>query len=145
LARQGKAARTVFYEASQYDIVEGYCIPIAGPEGDGGVFSVAVSDSGSVGARLCKEEERLQLFAARFHNAAVRTVFGRHRLGPPMLSRRQREVLTWAALGLSSAGTASRIGISAAAVNYHLGLATKKLGAANKLHAVALAIRQALI
>ena len=88
---------------------------------------------------------RLQLFAAQFHDAAVRLSCGRAWRERPQLTARQKEVLSWAADGFSSAATAGKIGITASAVNFHLVNAARKLGAANKIQAVALAIRHSLI
>lgn len=141
----GKAARLVFHEAAEFHILEGCGVPTAGVGGDGGVFSMSVSQRGHVSEILENRQERIQVFAAEFHRAAVRLTFGQPRTDTPHLTPRQREVLSWTAEGLSSEATADRIGISASAVNYHLGLAARRLGAANKIQAVALAIRRGLI
>ena len=141
----GKAARRVFDEAGEHRILEGYAIPTAGPEGDAGVFNMVVSQRRLIQDLVKEETARLQLFAAQFHDAAIRLWCdgaGRQR---PELSSRQKEVLCWAADGLSSEATAEKIGISASAVNFHLVNAARKLGAANKIQAVALAIRQSII
>ncbi len=141
----GKAARLVFHEAAEFDILEGCGVPTAGAAGDTGIFSMSVSQRGHVDELLEGRRELIQLFAAEFHRAAVKFTCGAAQHERPELTPRQREVLSWTAEGLSSEATAERIGITASAVNYHLGLAARRLGAANKIQAVALAIRRALI
>ena len=141
----GKAARRVFHEAGEHRILEGYAIPTAGPEGDAGVFSLVASQRRLIQDLVRAETARLQLFAAQFHDAAIRIWTNRDKRQRPQLSSRQKEVLCWAADGLSSEATAEKIGISASAVNFHLVNAARKLGAANKIQAVALAIRQSII
>ena len=63
----------------------------------------------------------------------------------PALSEREREVLTWAARGKLAAETAKILGITTRTVNKHTQTAFRKLGAANRTHAVALALRKRLI
>jgi LuxR family quorum sensing-dependent transcriptional regulator len=141
----GKAARRVFHEAGEHRILEGYAIPTAGPEGDAGVFCMVVSQRRLIQELVRDQTPRLQLFAAQFHDAAIRLWSRSAKRPRPELSSRQKEVLCWAADGLSSEATAEKIGISASAVNFHLVNAARKLGAANKIQAVALAIRQSII
>jgi DNA-binding CsgD family transcriptional regulator len=61
------------------------------------------------------------------------------------LTTREREVLTWTADGYSSEAVAARLGLSASAINYHVTNCCRKLGASNKIQAVALAIRMNLL
>ncbi|RBP15882.1 LuxR family quorum sensing-dependent transcriptional regulator [Roseiarcus fermentans] len=145
LSAYGKGARRVFDEATEFRILEGCAVPTAGVAGDAGVFGVTLSHRGQARQMLRDRDDQIQLFAADFHAAAVRIAYGPERKARLELSPRQREVLAWTAEGLSSEATAERIGITASAVNYHLTAVCRKLGAANKVQAVALAIRRALI
>jgi DNA-binding CsgD family transcriptional regulator len=61
------------------------------------------------------------------------------------LTDREREVLTLLADGLQLDEIATRLGIGSETVRTHLSNATGKLGAANRTHAVAIAIRNKLI
>jgi len=61
------------------------------------------------------------------------------------LTDREREVLELLADGLQLDEIANRLGIGSETVRTHLHNATGKLGAANRTHAVAIAIRQKLI
>ncbi len=66
-------------------------------------------------------------------------------LGTVRLTDRERDALSWAARGKTSAETALILGISHETVTKHLHLAMKKLGATNRTAAVALAIHTGLI
>jgi len=61
------------------------------------------------------------------------------------LSVRERDILSWAAQGCTAEDTAVGLAISARTVEKHLEVAMRKLGAAHKAHAVALAISRGLI
>ena len=61
------------------------------------------------------------------------------------LSPRETECLHWAARGMSDKEIARRIGRSADTVSFHIKAAIRKLDAVNRTHAVALAVRAALI
>lgn len=63
----------------------------------------------------------------------------------PGLSNREREVLTWVAYGKSADQVAEILGITTRTVNEHTNTARAKLNAANRAHAVALALEQRLI
>ena len=61
------------------------------------------------------------------------------------LTGREREVLTLLAQGLQLDDIAERLGIGSETVRTHLRKASERLGAANRTHAVAIAIRRKLI
>lgn len=61
------------------------------------------------------------------------------------LSERERECLLWVSMGKTAWETASILGRSQRTVEFHLKNATRKLNAANKIHAAALAIRLGLL
>ena len=61
------------------------------------------------------------------------------------LTGREREVLSLLAQGLQLDEIAERLGIGAETVRTHVRKATERLGASNRTHAVAIAIRHKLI
>lgn len=63
----------------------------------------------------------------------------------PLLTGRELDVLTLAAEGLSNLGIGGRLDVSPETVQVHLANARRKLGAANRAHAVATALRLELI
>ena len=64
---------------------------------------------------------------------------------PPLLTTRQREVLSLLAEGMMTARIAEKLGLSEAAVSLHFANARKALGANTREHALALAMKQGLI
>jgi PAS domain S-box-containing protein len=63
----------------------------------------------------------------------------------PTLTARQREVLALVALGATTDDIANGLGISAETARSHVKNAMEKLGARNRAHAVALALRHEMI
>ncbi len=61
------------------------------------------------------------------------------------LTGRERDVLVLLAQGLQLDEIASRLGIGSETVRTHVRKASERLGAANRTHAVAIAIRRKLI
>jgi len=61
------------------------------------------------------------------------------------LTPREREVLAWVAQGKSAAQIAEILHIANRTVNEHVQTCTKKLGALNRTHAVAIALRDRII
>ncbi len=57
-----------------------------------------------------------------------------------MLSRREQEVLAWLARGRSAKAISRILGISQRTVEVHSASIVEKLGARNRLHAVAIAV-----
>ena len=64
---------------------------------------------------------------------------------PPELTERQRELLSSIVRGLASDAIAANLGISVYSVNQQLDAIRKKLGAANRTEAVAIALRKHLL
>jgi LuxR family transcriptional regulator, quorum-sensing system regulator BjaR1 len=62
-----------------------------------------------------------------------------------LLSDREREILILSAAGRSAGEIADVLGITKRTIDFHITAATRKLGASNKTHAVALALAQRLI
>lgn len=69
----------------------------------------------------------------------------RHRDITALLTRREREVLTVAAEGLTAREMAHRLGVRERTVTTHLGRIYGKLGVGNRLAAVRLAVRSGLV
>ncbi len=62
-----------------------------------------------------------------------------------LLTERERDVLLLVAYGKSSKEIARHLNISVGGANFHINNAMKKLGAATRAHAVALAIFQKIL
>jgi DNA-binding CsgD family transcriptional regulator len=63
----------------------------------------------------------------------------------PVLTQRERECLFWVSEGKTSDEIATIVGLAGSTVNGHLATAMQKIGAPNRVTAMAIAIRQGLI
>lgn len=106
---------------------------------------------GASGA-LVKDADDDELVKAIRSVAAGRQAFSReikvllkNEPEPPELTERQQELLSSIVKGLSSDAIAANLGISAYSVNQQLDAIRKKLGAANRTEAVAIALRKHLL
>ena len=94
--------------------------------------------------RALRLEQRLALRAGRPAEAARRADFG-GLADAVRLTPRERDCLAWVARGASSKGVARQLGVSPNTVNEHVEAAMRKLGAASRTEAVALALTQGLL
>lgn len=145
LNRFNKAERLVFHEAREFDITEGYCVPVAGPAGDVGIFSVAAATRAELDDVVEEAAPAIQMFVVQLFDEVMRGLQGGEESDEHPLSNRERECLLWTSEGLTTERVAERIKLSESAVNYHLGNASRKLGAYNKHHAAIIALRERLI
>ena len=70
---------------------------------------------------------------------------GRAKAGNSSLTPREREVLAWVAQGKSAGEIAEILHIAKRTVDEHVQTAVRKLGALNRTHAVAIALRDGII
>lgn len=85
------------------------------------------------------------LFAHYFHQRMKRVVSAAPASASFDLSPREREVLQWAAEGKTARETARLLKVSESAVNLYAARAMSKLRARTKTHAVAIAVRHAML
>lgn len=146
LRRFRKDQRRVFHEGRGFNIACGYSIPIFGPAGDVGVFSVVASRESHLTDAVRGAGSEVYLTALHTHDRIVR--LGEECPTPDedvALSAREIECLKWASDGLTTDAIAETISISPATVNYHINKSIRKLGATNRHHAAIKAIRAGLI
>lgn len=124
----------------------GISIPIREPGVGDAMFSVNFDCEdrhwGEVRAALVND---IHLFAHYYHLRMRDIVSGQTSSTAFDLSRREREVLQWAAEGKTAWETAQLLGVSASAVNLYASNAMNKLRAKTKTQAVAIAVRNALL
>jgi LuxR family quorum sensing-dependent transcriptional regulator len=77
--------------------------------------------------------------------SAKATIPGGRRPPPLLLTSRESEVLKWVANGKAAWEIAEILEIAKRTVDEHVQTAVRKLGAANRPHAVAIALRDGLI
>jgi LuxR family quorum sensing-dependent transcriptional regulator len=135
-----REAAAVMRRAIDFRMARGFTVPIHGPAG----YRAGVSLGG------------VDLDLNRHSKPALHllTIYGFdqiHRLRQPYktphrsLTPREREVLNWAAHGKSAWEVGEILHIAQRTAEEHMATASRKLGAMNKTHAVAIAIRRKLI
>jgi len=122
-----------------FGILEGYVVPVPRRRGKGYVWMS--------GARpeLCPLAKPSLHLMAHYVFSRIESLVAPQPAARPQLSEREREVLTWIAAGKSSWEIGEILGIAKRTVDEHASLATRKLGAANRTHAVAIAFRDRFI
>ncbi|MEH6829630.1 MAG: autoinducer binding domain-containing protein [Sulfitobacter sp.] len=145
--RGEEAFENVFQAASDFRISkQGLTIPVRGPYGDIGLFSVT---------RDCSDREwgllkrkilgDLQVTAVHMHDHVMQTNVLSHKLMQPLLSVREKEILQWIAAGKSQQDVADILSISNRTVEVHLRSSRSKLSALTTAQAVGRAIGRRLI
>lgn len=126
---------------------DGLTIPIHCGHGDTALFSVTSDLTGAEWrAKVDRLLPLLHIVALEFNRGLVAlAAMAPTRDRMSLLTRREIEVLHWAAAGKTVWETAVLLGISEQTVQSYLRDAVRRLGCINKTHAVAEAVRQALI
>ena len=126
--------------AANFGIERGFIVPINTPDG----FEACVSMSG-VHLDLTGRTKPLIHLVALYGYERVRQLAGRELDARPQLTPREREVLQWVARGKPAWEIGEILKIGKRTVDEHAATAGRKLGAANRVHAIALALRGKLI
>lgn len=140
--------RRVLAEAHEAGLADGLNIMIsARPVAE--FISLAVDGSGRKAAATVKHHAAvLHAMAAAFYRRATLLGVGPAPESPDeaaRLSPREREVLQWIAAGKTDWEVGRILRISERAVKFHAAGARRKLGAANRTHAVAIAVHSGVI
>ncbi|MBE0452105.1 LuxR family transcriptional regulator [Roseovarius autotrophicus] len=144
---RGAEFQTVFRDARAFGITDrGLTIPVRGPFGDVGGFSVL---------RDCPRREwemllggiigELQAAAVHMHDTIIRSEPLSRVLNAPSLSTREIEILQWTAAGKSQQDIGDILSISHRTVEVHLRSARQKLQALTTPQAIGRAINLGLI
>ncbi len=131
-------ARRIMNEAEEHGLREGFCVPIIGSSGSQAVASFA-------GERPCTspaKHKALHLLAIASYDWAEHQNHRQSESPRTALSPRERDVLTWTAVGLTNSEVASKLGVSVLTVRTHIERARWKLGAANSVNAVVQALKR---
>ena len=145
--RHEASFQTVFRAAHDYGIAEqGLTIPVRGPFGDIGLFSVTRSCSNREWSVLKREIlGDLQHAAVNLHDHVMKVSLHTRKSAHQSLSAREVEVLQWVAAGKTQQDVADILSISNRTVEVHLRSARTKLAALTTSQAVGRAIGQGLI
>ncbi|MCP9480846.1 LuxR family transcriptional regulator [Shimia sp. CNT1-13L.2] len=139
--------QTIFRAAHDFGIADqGLTIPVRGPFGDVGLFSVTRKCSDAEWALLKKQIiGDLQNAAVHLHDTVVKSHALTQKLTHPALSEREVEILQWTAAGKTQQDVADILSISSRTVEVHLRSSRSKLGALTTSQAVGRAIGLGLI
>lgn len=141
-----KNQKKVFHEARSFDICTGYSVPISGPNGDIGVFSVVAAQESHVVEAVRGTGSKILMSALQAHDkAALLNSLSSDEIDVPALPARELECLKWTAEGKTSDEIGEIISVSPATVVYHLNKSVRRLDASNRHHAAVKAIRLGLI
>jgi DNA-binding CsgD family transcriptional regulator len=145
--RRPPRVKQLFGEALEFGVGhQGLTFPIHGPAGESGLFTVSsdLPDKEWEEARKTYIRD-LHILAHTVHAKSLQIVSAKTPDYKNKLTARQRECLTWCAVGKTGEEIAEILGISEGVVRIHLQSAQHKLNCLNRAHTVAKAIAYKLI
>ena len=130
--------RRVVHEASEFDLKNGFIVPLFGLR----TGTAMVTFAGSNTDLSTRERAELHLIAIYAH-ARIRALSPQRRayMAPPGLSERERECLQWASAGKTDWEIGEILLISEKTANAHIEHAKRKYNVATRVQAVVLALR----
>lgn len=137
--RDGDASarqREVMHRARDFSMVEGFCVPIHGEQG----FQAVVTMAGNRPDLSRPTRSAIHLMSIYAHSKATSCL--RPAATEHLLTVREREVLTWLAVGKTTEGVAERLGVSPGTAEAHFENAAKKLGVRGRTRTVIEAYRR---
>ena len=130
----------VLEAAAHFDFHAGWALPIHGPRAMRGVVALA-------GRRLLIERSDWPRLSAqsRLCYALAQRLFASERHPRHVLAPREREVLALVARGLEDAAIGEALGVTRASAHVYVERAKRRLGAATRAQAVAIATAEGLL
>jgi LuxR family transcriptional activator of conjugal transfer of Ti plasmids len=139
-------SRQIIEDAHTFGIQRGLSVPVYGPRGDSGVFTVASPDAGSAFTDAVHDSlPALHLVAHQLHAAVIERLLPGPIADDVRLTEQEKTCLLWTLRGKTSWEIATIIGRSTPAVNFHLQKVLRKLGTSSKSQAALIALRAGLI
>lgn len=145
--KRSPRVKQLFGESTEFGIGrQGMTFPIRGPKGEAALFNITSDLNDDEWRRVKKFYMRdFQILAHTIH-AKARIIGGARPTDyAAKLTPRERECLTWCAVGKTSEDIGTILGISEGVVRIHLQSAQHKLDCLNRTHTVAKAITLKLI
>jgi LuxR family quorum sensing-dependent transcriptional regulator len=128
-------------EASEFGLADGLVVPIQSVDGAHAAFSF-----GGERLEISEKDAAALAFVTNFAAGHLLTIVSRRTLGrQSRLTPREIDCLLWSAEGKTDWEISKILGISRPTVLKHMASARQKLGAMNKAHAVAMAMRSKLV
>lgn len=132
--------KEIVHAWEQHGVREGFMVSIRGPYG----LDARVGLGGTSLEVASKNLPAIRLIALYGFNR-LRSIVNRRSGSTLRLSEREKDVLSWSARGRSASETAELMGIAKRTVDQHAANACRRLGASNRMQAVAIAVRDHLI
>jgi len=139
-------SKTIMAEARDFGMHDGFSVPIYGYDG----YQACVTMSADRSVDLSSEEQNaiylISLVAYSKAKEVVTSSSGeKDQDDDPSLTDREREILGWISVGKTNWEVSRILSISEKTVEKHVGSIASKVGAMNRTHAVAEALRCRLI
>jgi LuxR family quorum sensing-dependent transcriptional regulator len=125
---------------TEFELANGIAVPIPSPTGCEGMAWLAGQRQDLTACNM-----PLIHFVALYAFDRIRRLANRMPFAKPNLTPREREVLTWVAMGKSAWEIGEILGVAKRTADEHVRQAMQKLGASNRTQAVAIACRDCLI
>lgn len=137
-----KTTKQFFGEAMEFGVSDqGVTVPVRGPNGETALVSFNSEFGQSDWSAYLKHiKSDIVYFAHLLHDAMLETIGHRDGGKTVELTKREKEVLQWAAMGKISKDTATILDLSERTVEFYHKNAAVKLGACTKTQAVSRAI-----
>lgn len=139
-AEREPGAAEVMQRATDFGMARGFVVPIHGLTG----YEAGVSLGGVHLDLNARSKPALHLMAM-YGFDRIRRLLDQRLAPPAVLTPREREVIAWASQGKSAWEIGEILNITQRTAEEHLSTAARKLGAVNRTHAVAIAIRNKII
>lgn len=135
---EGASARQqeVMHRARDFSMIEGFCVPIHGESG----FQAVVTMAGNRPDLSRQTRSAIHLMSIYAHGKAADCL--RPMRLDHVLTVREREVLTWLAVGKTTEGVAERLGVAPGTAEAHFENAARKLGVRGRTRTVIEAYRR---
>tara|TARA_R110002072_G_scaffold238329_1_gene395695 strand:+ start:31791 stop:32528 length:738 start_codon:yes stop_codon:yes gene_type:complete len=131
-------------QAIKYGLSNGFSIPIKSISSEFAIFSMAIGEAENAIDIMDNAQPFAHTFATHLFERFL-AILSQEEIKQFELTKRERECMFWACEGKTTWEISKIIDISERTVLYHLNNSTKKLGAINRQHAVAISINRGLI
>jgi LuxR family quorum sensing-dependent transcriptional regulator len=131
-------AKEVMDRATDFRMNKGFCVPIHTSEG----FQAVVTMAGDVVDMEGQAKRALHLMALYSHGKAVELCGQRKFPKPKLLTKREREILQWTAIGKTAWEVSQILHISEETVVSHVKAAAAKFDTPNRVATVVAALRR---
>ncbi len=134
-------------DAWEHGVQRGLTIPVHGPRGELGIFSLYSDLSDTEFHKVTDARKyEIQVLSYHFHDTIQRTLKANKAASLPIpLTEREVEILRWTAGGKTAWEVGAILKISERTVNFHLQNVMEKFGVHNKTHAAAKAMNLGLL